>query len=102
MISPLLDLRFVVAPAVGESVPPAAEMAGRWFEYGLLGVAVAAIMICAAFATAMAQRSIGPAAIGAAAEDKGFRGTAILLVALPETILIVCAGIAYMLLQKVQ
>lgn len=101
-MSSLLSLLVAAVPPAGETAAPIVDRAaGAWIEYGILGVCVAAIMICAAFATAAAQKAIGPAAIGAAAEDKGFRGAAILLVAIPETILIVCAGIAYMLLQKV-
>jgi len=97
----LLQILAAAVPPAAETAVPATEAASRWIEYGVLGVSVAVIMAAAAVGTAMAQRAIGPAAIGAAAEDKTFRGLAILLIALPETILIICAGIAYMLMQKI-
>ena len=46
-------------------------------------------------------RPLGGAAVtGAVAEDKKFLGTGLILLALPETILFICAGFAYLLFSK--
>ena len=71
-------------------------------EYAGIAIAAGLIMLGGALGTALAQKAIGPAVTGAAAEDKSFRGFGILLLAFPETILIICTGIAYLLIQKIQ
>ncbi len=53
---------------------------------------------CSAFATAWAQGKIGSAAIGAMVEKKELVGPLIILVAIPETIVILGFVIAYLII----
>ncbi|HVL48691.1 MAG TPA: ATPase [Candidatus Thermoplasmatota archaeon] len=55
----------------------------------------------AGLATGIAQKDIGAAAVGATAEDAGFLGRGILLVAIPETIVIFGFVVAFLLLGKI-
>jgi len=71
------------------------------YEYGLLGISVALIVVSGAFATAFVQGRIGPAVAAACVEDRKYLPVAILLMTLPETILILSIGLAYLLMQKI-
>ncbi|MFH1708815.1 MAG: F0F1 ATP synthase subunit C [Planctomycetota bacterium] len=68
---------------------------------GLMALAVALIVAAGAIGTAWAQAAIGPAVTAACAEDRKFFGLGLLLLALPETILILSLGLALMLLFKI-
>jgi len=70
-------------------------------EYGLLAISIGIIVVGGAIGTAMAQSSIGTAVAAACAEDRKFLGAGLLLLALPETILILVLGMAFMMLQKI-
>lgn len=70
-------------------------------EYGLIGLGVAFIVIGGAFATGLVQSRIGPAIVAACAEDRKYIAIGILLLAFPETILILSIGIAYLLMKKI-
>ena len=56
----------------------------------------------AGIATAIAQKDIGAAAVGAIAEDAGFLGRGILMVAIPETIVIFGFVVAFLLLGSIE
>lgn len=51
--------------------------------------------------TAIAQRDIGAAAVGATAENEGFLGKSLIYVAIPETIVIFGLLIAFQLVGKI-
>jgi V/A-type H+-transporting ATPase subunit K len=57
-------------------------------QYGLIALSASLAIGLAALATGIAQKAIGPAAIGAMMEDKSFFGKGLVLIALPETIII--------------
>ena len=83
------------AAASAESAAPAGSS-----HLGLYAVGVGLIMLGGALGTGLAQKGIGAAVTGAVAEDKKFLGTGLILLALPETILFICAGFAYLLFSK--
>jgi F0F1-type ATP synthase membrane subunit c/vacuolar-type H+-ATPase subunit K len=62
------------------------------------GALLAMIVLGGAIGTGLAQMSIGAAVTAACAEDRKFFGLGLLLLALPETILILSLGLALMLL----
>ena len=84
--------------AAADSTAPAANDALR---YGLYAVGVGLAILGGAVGTGLAQKGIGAAVSGAVAEDKKFLGTGLILLALPETILFICAGFAYLLFGKI-
>lgn len=55
----------------------------------------------AGLGTAIAQRDIGAAAVGATAENEGFLGKSLIYVAIPETIVILGFVIAFFLYGKI-
>ncbi len=71
-------------------------------EYGLLAIGVGLTMLGGALGTGLAQKSIGTAVVAACAENRSFLGIGVFLLALPETILIIATGIAYLLLQHIK
>lgn len=71
-------------------------------EYGLLAIGVGLTVLGGAIGTGLAQKGIGTAVVAACSENRGFLGTGVFLLALPETILIIATGIAYLLLQHIQ
>jgi V/A-type H+-transporting ATPase subunit K len=71
-------------------------------EFGLLAIGVGLTMFGGAIATGLAQKSIGTAVVAACAENRSFLGIGVFLLALPETILIIATGIAYLLLQHIR
>ena len=67
-------------------------------ELGLIAIGAAIAIGLAAIATGLAQARIGSAAVGAIAEKPELTGRAILLVAIPETLVILGFAVAAMML----
>ena len=67
-------------------------------DIGLMGLAAAAAISVPAIATAWAQGRIGPAAAASLAEKPELSTTAIILVAVPETMVILGFVVAVMIL----
>ena len=67
-------------------------------ELGLIAIGAAIAIGLAAIATGLAQARIGSAAVGAVAEKPELAGRAILLVAIPETLVILGFAVAAMIL----
>lgn len=67
-------------------------------ETGLLGLGAGIAVGLAALATGYAQARIGAAAVGAIAEKPELTGRAILLVAIPETLVILGFAVAAMII----
>jgi V/A-type H+-transporting ATPase subunit K len=67
-------------------------------ELGLIAIGAAIAIGLAAIATGLAQARIGSAAVGAIAEKPELTGRAILLVAIPETLVILGFAVAGMIL----
>jgi V/A-type H+-transporting ATPase subunit K len=69
-------------------------------EYDLKTLSAALAIGLSAFATAYAQGRIGSAAVGAIVEKKELAGIMIILVAIPETMVILGFVIAALLIYK--
>jgi V/A-type H+-transporting ATPase subunit K len=67
-------------------------------QLGLIAIGAALAIGLAALATGIAQAKIGSAAAGAIAEKPELTGRAILLVAIPETLVILGFAVAAMIL----
>ena len=67
-------------------------------EIGLIALGAGLAVGLAALATGLAQARIGAAAMGALAERPELAGRAILLVAIPETLVILGFAVAAMLI----
>jgi V/A-type H+-transporting ATPase subunit K len=67
-------------------------------ELGLIAIGAALAIGLAALATGLAQARIGSAAVGAIAEKPELTGRAILLIAIPETLVILGFAVAAMIL----
>ena len=67
-------------------------------ELGLIAIGAALAIGLGALATGLAQARIGSAAVGAIAEKPELTGRAILLVAIPETLVILGFAVAAMIL----
>ena len=67
-------------------------------EVGLIAIGASLAVGLGAIATGMAQSRIGPAGIGAIAEDEELTGKVILLVAIPETLVILGFAVSAMLI----
>lgn len=67
-------------------------------EKGLIALAAAIAIAVPAIATAWAQGKIGSAGAGALAEKPELAGTMIILVAIPETIVLLGLVVAYLIL----
>ncbi len=67
-------------------------------EQAIMAVAAALAISATAFATAMAQRAIGSAGVGAIAEKPELIGSIIILVAIPETLVILGFAVAAIIL----
>ena len=65
-----------------------------------IAISAAFIMAGSAFATAWAQSRIGPAGAASLAERPELRTTVIILVAIPETMVILGFAVAMVLLQR--
>ncbi len=91
-----------VATAGEGAEPEAVIESERQSEFGLLAIGVGLAMLGGAIGTGIAQGGIGTAVVAACAEEKKFLGTGLFLLALPETILVIATGIAYLLLQHIK
>ncbi|NOZ19817.1 MAG: ATPase [Planctomycetes bacterium] len=69
-------------------------------EYACIALAAALSVGLTGLATAMAQARIGSAGAGAIAENPKVLGAVIVLVAIPETMVILGFVIAFMLMSK--
>jgi V/A-type H+/Na+-transporting ATPase subunit K len=67
-------------------------------EIGLLAVGAGLAVGLAAIGTGYAQANIGAAGVGAIAEKSEITGTVILLVAIPETLVILGFAVAAMII----
>jgi V/A-type H+/Na+-transporting ATPase subunit K len=67
-------------------------------EVGLIAIGAGIAIGLAALATGLAQSRIGAAAMGAIAEKPELTGRAILLIAIPETLVILGFAVAAMIL----
>ena len=67
-------------------------------EYGLLAIGAGLAVGLAAIATGYAQAKIGSAGVGAMAEKPELTGRIILLVAIPETLVILGFAVAAMII----
>jgi len=70
-------------------------------ESGMIGIAAGLAIGLAALATAWAQKTIGAAAVGAAAENDKMFGRGLIYMVIPETIVLFGLIIAFLLVQKV-
>ncbi|NMC30380.1 MAG: ATPase [Pelolinea sp.] len=67
-------------------------------EKGIIALAAALAIGLTALATGMAQRAIGSAGVGAVAEKPELLGSIIILVAIPETMVILGFAVAAIIL----
>jgi V/A-type H+/Na+-transporting ATPase subunit K len=67
-------------------------------EFGLLAIGAGLAVGLAALGTGYAQGQIGSAGVGALAEKPEMTGTVILLVAIPETVVILGFAVAAMIM----
>jgi V/A-type H+-transporting ATPase subunit K len=67
-------------------------------EQGLIALAAALAIGLSAIATGIAQRGIGSAGVGAIAEKPELLGSIIILVAIPETLVILGFAVAAIIL----
>ena len=67
-------------------------------EMGLLGIGAGIAVGLGAIGTGLAQARIGAAAMGAVAEKPELMGRAILLIAIPETVVILGFAVAAMII----
>ena len=96
-----LGLRAEDSSAVPATTNAESAAANDSIRYGLYAVGVGLAILGGALGTGLAQKGIGAAVSGAVAENKKFLGTGLILLALPETILFICAGFAYLLFGKI-
>jgi V/A-type H+-transporting ATPase subunit K len=68
---------------------------------GFIAIAAGLVMGVTAIATAWAQKEIGTAAVGAAAENDKMFGRGLMYMVIPETIVLFGLVIAFMLIQKI-
>ncbi len=68
---------------------------------GLVALSAGIAIAGAGLATALAQKEIGAAAVGAAAENDKMFGRGLIYMVLPETIVIFGFAIAYLLFSKI-
>ena len=73
----------------------------RFSMGGLIAIGAGLAIGLTGLGTAIAQRDIGAAAVGATAEDPGFLGRSLIYVAIPETIVIFGLLIAFQLVGKI-
>jgi len=67
-------------------------------EQAIIALAASLAIAVTALATALAQRAIGSAGVGALAEKPELAGTIIILVAIPETMVILGFAVAAIIL----
>jgi len=95
---------FIVLAA--ETAEKAAAAVPGWWEgqYGVLAIAIGAAVAIAVtgIATALVQKDVGSAAVGAMAENEKLFVKGLVLTALPETIVLFGFVIAIMLVLKIK
>jgi V/A-type H+-transporting ATPase subunit K len=69
-------------------------------ETGIIAIGAGIAIGAAALATALAQKTIGAAAVGAAAENEKMFGKGLIYMVLPETIVLFGLVIAFLLWTK--
>lgn len=69
-------------------------------DAGIIAIGAGLAIGAAALATAWAQKTIGAAAVGAAAENEKMFGKGLVYMVIPETIVLFGLVIAFMLIQK--
>lgn len=67
-------------------------------EMGIMAIGAALAIGLPAIATGIAQARVGPAGVGALAENPELLGSVILLIAIPETMVILGFAVAAMIL----
>lgn len=67
-------------------------------EAGLVAIGAGIAITGSAIATALAEKEIGSAAVGAMAENEGLFGKALILTVIPETIVIFGLVVAVMII----
>ena len=87
-------------PTGAEGVAPSEGVPSDSVKFGLYAAGVGLILLGGAVGTGLAQQGIGAAVVGVVAEDRKFLGMGLILLAIPETILFICAGFAYLLFGK--
>lgn len=88
-------------PAHGEEVAAETEGFSEALRVMGLGIAAAITMAVAALATAKVQAAVGSGGTGALAEKPDLFGSILILIALPETIVILGFVMAYLLFSKI-
>lgn len=83
---------------VVETVPMAVEAAPSLENEGAAAIGAGLMVGLAALATGYAQRGIGSAAVGAVAEDSDNFTNALILTALPETLIIIALVVALLII----
>ncbi len=68
---------------------------------GLLGLGAAVAVGLSAYASAVAEKSIGAAAVGAMAENEKLFGKGLIMTVIPETLVIFGLVVAILLLGKI-
>ncbi len=71
-------------------------------EAGMIAIGAGLAIGAAALATAWAQKTIGAAAVGAAAENDKMFGKGLVYMVLPETIVLFGLVIAFLLIQQMR
>lgn len=69
-------------------------------DAGIIAIGAGLAIGAAALATAWAQKTIGAAAVGAAAENEKMFGKGLVYMVIPETLVLFGLVIAFMLIQK--
>ncbi|MEW6359906.1 MAG: F0F1 ATP synthase subunit C [Planctomycetota bacterium] len=96
----LFLLLLIGAPLAAAEDEPEKGQSRSAISYGLLGIGAALAVGLGAIGTALAQARIGSAGIGALAENPKLLGSVILLLAVPETLVILGFVVAFMLISK--
>lgn len=87
----------VLAALAPTSSAPAPSATSEAIKIGIIAISAAIAIGIPALATALAQSRIGAAMAGAVAERPELAGTAIIMVAIPETMVILGLVIAFMI-----
>lgn len=87
--------------AGAQAAEPAGAADNAFTQGGWAAIGAGLAVGLAGLGTGLAQAQIGPAAVGATAEDAGFLGRGLLFIAIPETIVIFGLLIAFLLFGKI-
>lgn len=97
----VLTLVLGAAAFAAPAEAPAAAPLQRGLGSGLIAIAAALCVAFGAIGTAWAQSRIGSAAAGAMAERPELRGSMLIFLALPETMVILGFLVAFLMLNKI-